>query len=406
MPELYKHQVKALKMMKNGCILCGGVGTGKSMTSLAYYMTDCGGIYTSSGDYYPPRKKDLKQLVIITTAKKRDENEWERELARWDLEKPPVIIDSWNNIKKYQKIFGGFFIFDEQRLVGSGAWVKAFLDISRKNHWILLSATPGDSWKDYIPVFIANGFYKNRHQFEWLHVEYDPYVKKFPKIRRYINTEVLEDHRKEIVIPMKYDKPAIAHHEDVLVGYDLDKYSKVWKERWDIFNNEPIKEVAGLYMALRRVTNSDKQRIDKTLDICKRNERVIIFYSFNYERDMLRKMCEENGLKKYEWNGDKHEHLPDDPLDSWVYLVQYWSACEGWECTTTNVMIFYSQQYSYKTLVQAAGRIDRLNTPYKELHYYHLKSLAPIDRVISKAIDRKEEFNEIDGLEELKNETE
>ena len=33
------YQIDAVNRMKNGCILCGGVGSGKSRTSLAYYIT-------------------------------------------------------------------------------------------------------------------------------------------------------------------------------------------------------------------------------------------------------------------------------------------------------------------------------------------------------------------------------
>ena len=164
--ELRDYQLDAVHRMKNGCILCGGVGSGKSRTSLAYYFTQEGGCIQP----YSPMKKP-RDLYIITTARKRDDLEWDEELVPFLLSTKPennslyknkVIIDSWNNIGKYTDVKGAFFIFDEQRVVGSGAWVKSFLKIARWNKWILLTATPGDTYSDYLPVFLANGFFKNR----------------------------------------------------------------------------------------------------------------------------------------------------------------------------------------------------------------------------------------------------
>lgn len=403
--QLFEHQKKALKQLRNGSILYGGVGTGKSMTALAYYMIKvCGGSYSYDDVYTPPSVDNMPSLIIITTARKRDSKEWLRELSRWDLNKSQVIIDSWNNIKKYKKVRDSFFIFDEQKVTGKGVWVNSFITIARNNKWILLTATPGDSWLDYVPVFIANGYYVNRRDFEWHHVEYDPYITKFPKIRRFINTDILEERRKELLVLMKYDKPVLLHHKDLIVLYDFMNYTKVKNDRWDIYTNEPIKDAAGYYRCLRRVVNSSSSRIASVLEICKTTPRVIIFYSFDYELELLREMCKNNDLTHYEWNGHKHEELPYGTECEWVYLVQYKAASEAWECITTNTIIFYSQSYSYKDTAQAAGRIDRLNTPYKDLYYYHVKSEASIDRVISESLNRKEEFNEYVYLEELLNE--
>ncbi len=175
--NLYDYQLEAVKNMKNGCILCGGVGSGKSITSLVYYYSQQGG-QIGAGKYIPMKKP--KDLYIITTARKRDTLEWEGELSPFLLStheeinfyKNKVVVDSWNNIGKYENVSNAFFIFDEQRVVGYGAWTKAFLKIAKSNKWILLSATPGDTWQDYIPVFIANGFYKNKSQFVRDHIVY------------------------------------------------------------------------------------------------------------------------------------------------------------------------------------------------------------------------------------------
>ena len=396
---LYDYQLEAVKNMRNGCILNGGVGSGKSRTGLYYYFSEQGGSYIP--EFIPA--KNPRDLYIITTAMKRDSKEWIGELANFSMSPNPecnyynnkIVIDSWNNIKKYADVVGAFFIFDEDRITGKGAWVKTFLDIARKNRWIVLSATPGDNWEQYIPIFVANGFYKNRSEFCREHIVYSRYCTKFPKIEKFIGTGTLIRHRNEILVDMDFNRPTEHHHMDVHCEYDIPKYKNLMKTRWDPYKDEPITQASSLCYALRRIVNEDESRQTALLDIVADNERTIVFYSYDYELDILRNlgyMNDGDAVEVAEWNGHKHQPIPNKK--KWVYLVQYTSGCEGWNCIATNTMVFYSQQYSYKVLNQACGRIDRLNTRYVDLYYYHLKSTAPIDLAISKAISEKKTFNE------------
>ena len=396
--ELYDHQKKALAKMKNGCILNGGVGSGKSITALAYYFTQQGGKLDPFEYMRSP-----KDLYIITTARKRDTLEWQKEMLPFLMCTNPkhnkiygnkIIVDSWNNIGKYSDISGAFFIFDEQRVVGSGTWVKAFLKIARGNDWILLSATPGDKWEDYIPVFLANGFYKNKTEFTREHIVYSSYT-KFPKVDRYLGIARLERLRDRILVDMDFDRKTVQHHEDVYVSYDIPKYKDTIRNRWNPYKNEPIEQASGLCYVLRRIVNEDASRQTALLDIVADHPRVIIFYNFDYELDILKNLVYINDgdcLDIAEWNGHKHQPIPES--DKWVYLVQYTAGAEGWNCIKTDTIIFYSQNYSYKIVQQATGRIDRLNTPYTDLYYYHLKSRSGIDLAISKALKEKKKFNE------------
>lgn len=395
---LYEHQRKAIDEMKDGCILCGGVGTGKSRTSLAYYYRENGGELDATAYYVPMRNP--RDLYIITTARKRDTSEWEKELHTFLLSSDPklntlytntIVIDSWNNIKKYQNVYGAFFIFDEQRVVGSGAWVKAFLKIAKKNRWILLSATPGDTWTDYIPVFLANGFYKNKTEFNNEHVIYSRFT-KYPKIDRFINTGRLIRHRNDILVDMEFIRSTESHHEDVLVRHDVPMYKDIAKTRWNPYKNEPIVNAAELCYVWRKVVNSDQSRQVALLEIFEKHPKMIVFYNFNYELDILKSLYYGEDVEVAEWNGHKHQPVPEG--EKWVYLVQYTAGAEGWNCITTDTIVFYSQNYSYKVMQQSAGRIDRLNTPFKHLYYYHLKSRAPIDLAISRALREKKNFNE------------
>lgn len=396
--KLYDYQKDAVSRLRTGSILCAGVGSGKSRTSLAYYFTQQGGEL----DPYKPMTSFPKpqDLYIITTARKRDALEWEGELVPFLLSTDPkknqfygntVVVDSWNNIKKFSDITGAFFIFDEQRVVGSGTWVKAFLKIAKNNDWILLSATPGDSWVDYIPVFVANGFYKNRTEFLREHVIYSQYA-KFPKIDRFVGLKRLERLRDKILVDMDFERKTRAHHEDVYVSYDISKYKEAMKNRWDCFKNEPIQQAAGLCYVLRRIVNEDDSRQRALLEIFEKHPKMIIFYNFDYERDILRSICYGKEVEIAEWSGHAHQPVPRG--DAWVYLVQYTAGAEGWNCITTDTIVFFSQNYSYKIMEQSSGRIDRLNTPYTDLYYYHLKSRSGIDMAISRALRDKKKFNE------------
>lgn len=392
--------------MSNGCILCGDVGTGKSITSIAYYYIEQGGKVNT--DKYVWMKKPPKDLYIITTARKRDTFEWEGELAWFLLSTDPevnayknkVVVDSWNNIGKYVDVENAFFIFDEQRLVGSGAWVKAFYKIAKKNKWILLTATPGDSWMDYIPVFVANGFYKNKTQFVNEHVVYNWRNKNYPQIERFMNVRRLIRLREKILVDMVFERHTVRHVEDVYTTYDISAYKDAGRSRWDPFKDEPITNASGLCYVWRKIVNSSESRQTALLEIFEDHPKMIVFYNFDYELDILKGLYYGDNVEIAEWNGHKHQPVPTS--DSWVYLVQYTSGCEGWNCIVTDTIVFYSQSYSYKVLAQAMGRIDRLNTPFRDLYYFNLKSRSGIDLAISRALREKKTFNEGHYVEKTK----
>lgn len=395
-PFLRDYQADAVKRMYNGCILNGGVGSGKSRTGLYYFFSQYGGRIDE--DYIP--MKNPPNLYIITTARKRDTLEWEGELCPYLLSTNPevsyykdmtVTVDSWNNIKKYSNVVGAFFIFDEDRVTGSGAWVKAFLRIAKHNKWVILSATAGDTWTDYIPVFIANGFYKNKSEFIQEHVVYSRFS-KYPKIDRYLGTGRLIRLRNQILVNMDFERPTTAHHEDISVRYDISMYKDVMKTRWDPYLHKPIKNASGLCYILRKIVNTDVSRQVALLEIFEKHPRMIVFYNFDYELEILKNLHYGSIVKIAEWNGHRHEPVPDSK--SWVYLVQYTAGAEGWNCIKTDTIVFFSQNYSYKIMEQSAGRIDRLNTPFKDLYYYHLKTKSGIDLAISRALSTKKKFNE------------
>jgi hypothetical protein len=414
--ELYEHQEKALAKLSNGKILWGGVGSGKTIVAVKYYMK-----VEADADVY-----------VITTAKKRDSLDWQKEFARVAVGKHlnatvagQLTIDSWNNIGKYRDVQNAFFIFDEQRLVGSGQWSSVFINIARRNRWILLSATPGDTWMDYIPIFVANGFYKNRSEFKRQHVVYSAYT-KFPKVERYLDVRRLVEHRDAILVEMPFTRATTRHTKTIDVEYDRELFEQAVKHRWNPFENQPLKDVAELFRVMRQIVNSDGTRIETVSELMDRHPRLIVFYNFDYELEALRTLTsttltstKSGGFKKNpgsirngstgelermssfssgsetilaEWNGHRHQVIPD--VERWLYLVQYQAGAEGWNCTDTDAMCFYSLPYSWKLWEQAHGRIDRINTTFSDLWYYILLSNSAIDSMIMKCLEQKRSFNE------------
>ena len=400
--ELDDLQQKAIKELSNGKILKGGVGSGKSRTSIAFYFNRiCGGSLRINGEGHVTPFTTPKDLYIFTTAKKRDDLDWQTTAAQFalstDREKSwgnvQVTVDSWNNIVNYTEIKDAFVIFDEQRLVGSGAWVKAFYQIAKHNQWIMLSATPGDNWLDYIPVLVANGYYKNRTEFIRRHVVYNSHA-TFPKVDRYVEENVLWKLKKQLIIDMPYRPHTTRHIQTIPVDFNADLFEKVMKKRWHIYEERPIKDVSEMFALMRRLVNTDQDRLDHLISLQSKHPRLIVFYNFNYELELLRKLGDELGITYAEWNGHKHQPVPD--TKSWFYFVQYTAGAEAWECITTDSIVFYSLNYSYKINEQARGRIDRRNTPFKDLHYYVFRSNSWIDQQIWKAILKKKNFNEKD----------
>lgn len=439
--NLYDHQKEAIEKMHNGCILYGDVGVGKTITSLGYfYQKVCGGEIGVWGSLKKPM-----DLYVITTAKVRDSGSFVLQAAQYGIHKDPkvstngvkIVVDSWNNITKYTDVKNAFFIFDEQRVVGYGAWSKAFIKIARSNRWILLSATPGDTWMDYIPVFIANGWYKHKTDFLDKHVIWTPRV-KYPKVLRYQNVNVLVKRRNHILVKMPHKRHTTRHQIDVLCDYDRELLDKAVKRRWHVFEERPMRDASELFLVMRKVVNSSSSRSKAIQELLRKHPKVIVFYNFDYELEILRslastwscgtcgtEMCGESSvglvdhhfpssressrstdsttstesgcsasLEVAEWNGHKHQEIPKS--DRWLYLVQYRAGAEGWNCVETDAMVFWSQTYSYRDWWQAHGRIDRLNTPYDDLYYYHLISDSVIDKAIRRALKAKKNFNERD----------
>lgn len=386
--DLMPHQQKAIEELKTGSILCGGVGSGKSITALAYYFQEVCNSMQNPRDIY-----------IITTARKRDSLDWEMEAAKFSISTKrelsiagvQLVVDSWNNIQKYRNVRDAFFIFDEQKVVGYGVWAKTFITIAKYNEWIFLSATPGDVWMDYLAIFIAHGFYRNKTDFIYRHVVPARNTRYF-KVDHYVDTGVLQKYKDSITVDMPFERSTVRHPVTLYAQYNEEQTRYASKNRWNVFTDEPMKDVNEFWLVLRKIANTDSSRLLLLKEVMNKHDRIIVFYNFNYELDMLRDFANSVGLYSYEWNGHKHDGVPMD--EKWLYFVQYSAGAEAWNCITTNVIFYFSLNYSYKIMEQTAGRIDRMNTAYTDLYYYVVLSHSPADKLVLRALKKKKTFNE------------
>ena len=197
--------------------------------------------------------------------------------------------------------------------------------------------------------------------------------------------------KKEILVNMDDDKATKQWHIDLTCSYDPVLYNAYADSRWNFEEDMPIMNASKLVYMLRKVCNSDPSRLEKLYEICQSHPKLIIFYQFDYERDLITCMLSFKGIPYAEYNGHIHQPIPTG--DRWAYVVHL-SSSEGWNCIETDTVVFYSLSYSYRAYVQACGRTDRRTTPFQDLYYYRLKSASKIDKAIMDAHRRKKKFNE------------
>lgn len=394
---LYKLQEKILNKSKENYLFHLGTGTGKTIIALHHYIK-----YS-----YP------LDLIIIAPAVKVKEGGWDREIKfvfnELGLEMPKYEVVSYSKLKKYVAK-KGHYIFDECHYIKNSTSLRGKIskELVKKyaTCFSLLSATPASKWEEWCNYFILWGICKNKTEF------YKRYVVmgrqrygsiEFNTVVGYQNTELLKEHIKRRT-SKKYTVNDMVEMPDLIEQYIEFKcsseYKKIKNDRIMESNGSIIKldTISKLYSTLRQQANiTDKLEYLEYIINSNEEDNVLIFYNFNYEKDMIINYLKSKKIKvDYIINGvTKNYPIKEnfELINNTVTLVQIQAGGTGIELTYINKVVYFSPTYSYQDYIQSIGRAYRNGQENKVL-VYKFKVLNSIETDIWECLERKEDFNE------------
>lgn len=146
-------------------------------------------------------------------------------------------------------------------------------------------------------------------------------------------------------------------------------------------------------MSIIERINSDEDRLDKMVEIVKDEKSVqpLIFYTHNVVKDSIVERLEKEDIE-YQIVSGGNSFGEVDLQKNCPILVQYQSGSEGIEMKTSNTTIFYENQTSYRTLVQARGRNRRRGMKH-QIHHHHLVSPVSFDLELFQRLNMREEIS-------------
>lgn len=307
-----------------------------------------------------------------------------------------------------------FIIIDESHKVAntSSKVTKYVMKLSKKaKYTYLCTATPisNGKYEQYYPQLKMLGVYNGTKK-EYYNMFVDERMTRmggsqFMQITGYRNIDLLENMVNQCSVNYKRDKPYLP--EDYV--YKTKKpamFNKLKKNRMYKTDNGEVIELdnsSKLFNALRCVSHGfllginkqvSKEPFERLQAILEthNNERVVIFYNYNIELEMLKQLLSKLKRPTSEYNGARKDLKEFKGKYNGVVLAHYKSASTGInDFVISNVMVFNSLPLSSIELTQSKGRIDRQGQGKKPMYYFIIPD-TPVEKKIFEQITNGKDF--------------
>ena len=414
--KLFDYQKEAIEQFKDKPLNLSDVGTGKSYMSIGSYIeSKCSKLLIIC---LAPKVSDFAEdgepfgLDITPLNKGTKKN---RELLAQSNHVAISFESSWRLTELLKWVDKDtFIIIDESHKVGvsKSKVTKFVMQLSKKAKYsYLCTASPVSNGKLenwYSQLYIANIFRKPKKDFEQLFVVKQMRqmgAMRFMDIVGYQNQHLLEQMIDEASVNYKRDKGYLP--EDYV--YKTKKpafYNKLKKQRIykDDFNQiveldnsstlfNKLRQVSHGFLegVLKPVSKEPFERLEAILET-HNNERVVIFYNYQWEYKMLSQLLDKLKRPYGVYNGSMKELHNFQEHENGVVLAQYKSASTGInDFVISNVTVFNSIPLSSTEYIQAKGRTDRHGQSKTPL-YYHIVPDTPIEQKIFDTVTSGQDF--------------
>lgn len=442
--KLYNYQNKILDAIESGKHLVkADCSAGKTLCSLCWAA--CTG---------------KPNVLVVTTASVRDSRGFEREMDKfcdmfdsWYISLSSFSVVSWSGLNKWLDANWGSLdewaiIFDEIQRGKAGISSKqgkAMLQICKRTDcWTGWTATPGDKWEDYYAYFTITGYTRTKTEFRkrFCVMQNYPFPKllakkneeEYMRIKNAIwhevdSSEMADELPETIHQTIKFKQPTgykqlMKTHE--LDGEFLDNASALahaarrlcgskQKLDWLVDFVEGLgsggignKDELCIRQSSAWINGADNNVLDKIRDEVKEkyhdnNHSVLVFYSYETEREAIEKALKGKVGKIWNINGKEHDVPMEDTIGKHdVVLAQWQAGAFGLNLQFMNYWVSFSPSYSYTISEQARKRIHRKGQT-KICKYWYLVCENTIDEDVYACLKDKKEFDEeMWGEEKLK----
>lgn len=157
--------------------------------------------------------------------------------------------------------------------------------------------------------------------------------------------------------------------------------------------------IMALRQGMRRLSSSyNDEKIEAVEDLLNStDDRVVVFYQFKNDFEVLNALCRKLGKPVVAVNGDRNDIRKAgnayETKENSVCLIQWQSGGYGLNLQKAHVGVFFSLTESYELYEQARGRIHRKGQENPVI-YYNICAKGTIDEKIARALAAREDYDD------------